>query len=251
MIDLAIVIPAFDERENLAELIPTIHMVFAQAPELKGVQYTVIPVVEIGSTDRDFIDALGANSVVRSPSDDFGDAMRTGISTGCRVARNLIIMDADGSHAPATVQRLWNVHALRPEVDIVIASRYVSGGTTANSFPLRLMSRALNLAYSITLSLDVRDISTNFKFYRGEILREMELSSANFDIVEEILAKAAFSGRKLLIVEIPDHFGERKHGKSRRRLGPFIVTYLLTLIRLRVVAWRAQRLRSRGIRKPL
>jgi hypothetical protein len=69
----------------------------------------------------------------------------------------------------------------------------------------------------------------------------MELESLNFDIVEEILAKAAFSDQALTIVEIPDHFHERKYGESRRQLGPFVVAYLLTLIRLRVKMARARR----------
>ena len=233
-VDIAIVIPAYCERENFVELIPAIHDQFRDVPSLVGVQYSVIPVVERNSVDCDFLNGLGAISIERAPSDSFGDAMRTGIARGCEVARNVIVMDADGSHAPTTIPRLWEARQDTPDADIVIASRYVAGGSTANNFPLRVMSRSLNLAYSLVLSLDVRDISTNFKLYRSELLRDMELESVNFDIVEEILAKAAFSNHTLTIVEIPDHFHARKYGESRRHLGPFVLTYLLTLIRLRI-----------------
>lgn len=246
MVEIAIVIPAYSERENLEELIPAIHDQFRDSDFLSGLSYVIIPVVERGSVDRFFLDGLGASSVEREPSDAFGDAMRTGISRGCAAARNVIVMDADGSHAPTTIPLLWAARLLNVDADIVIASRYVAGGSTANSLPLRIMSRSLNLAYSLVLSLNVRDVSTNFKLYRADLLRNMELESLNFDIVEEILAKAAFSNRALNIVEIPDHFHERKHGESRRQLGPFIVTYLITLMRLRFKMARARREHGRS-----
>lgn len=236
-------IPAFRELANLAELIPAIRSQFENAASLDNVSFVIVPVVEIGSPDVDVITHLGATPVVREPGDLFGDAMRTGLAEGTSRARYVLVMDADGSHSPATIPRLWEAmtQGSESQPDIVVASRYVAGGSTANALPLRVMSRALNIAYGLVLSLDVRDISTNFKIYRSEILQGMELESSNFDIVEEILAKALFATSDLRIVEIPDHFHERLHGESRRRLGPFVVTYLLTLLRLRVAASRAKR----------
>ena len=95
------------------------------------------------------------------------------------------------------------------------------------------MSRLLNLGYSLVLGLKIKDVSTNFKLYRSSALLVDELQCENFDIVEEILARALRAKKGLKVVEVPDHFFERKAGESKRKLGPFIASYLLTLYRLR------------------
>jgi dolichol-phosphate mannosyltransferase len=95
------------------------------------------------------------------------------------------------------------------------------------------MSRFLNLGYSLVLGLKIQDVSTNFKLYRSSALLVEELQCENFDIVEEILARALRAKKGLKVVEVPDHFFERKAGESKRKLGPFIASYLLTLYRLR------------------
>jgi dolichol-phosphate mannosyltransferase len=140
-------------------------------------------------------------------------------------------MDADGSHRP---ERINDLYLIADNCDIGVASRYIKGGSTDNSAVLRFMSRILNLIYKIVLNVDCNDISTNFKIYKSRDIRKIELECKNFDIVEEIIYKIHLLHNKdTKITEIPDRFHNRDLGVTKRKLGPFIITYILTLIRLR------------------
>ena len=164
--------------------------------------------------------------------DNFGSAIKTGIAYSEIITTHTLFMDADGSHSPNSIPKLWNT-AITTSVDIVIASRYVKGGSTANSFLEIQMSRILNAIYALVLGIDVKDISTNFKIYKSSLLSELELNCSNYDIVEEILLKIKRKKKNLVIKEIPDHFEQRKFGQSKRKLSIFIASYIVTLYKLR------------------
>jgi dolichol-phosphate mannosyltransferase len=142
-------------------------------------------------------------------------------------------MDADGSHNPKTIPKLLT-KIEESRASVVVASRYVDGGGTANSLILRIMSRVLNKVYAIVLGINAQDISNNYKIYRAEALRNIRLKCSNFDIVEEILLEIKKKhGSYFVIEEIPDYFQERVSGKSKRNLFLFMISYGLTLVRLR------------------
>jgi len=226
---LSIVTPAYDELPNLRELLPEIGRVTGSIP---GAIVEILVVVPGATTqaDLDEISALGGRPILRGPTDSFGDAIRSGIAAVDGWSELVIVMDADGSHDPSSIPRLI---AEANEADVVVASRYVSGGETDNPVLLKVMSRALNLAYRVILGINCKDVSTNFKLYKAADLRRVELTSKDFDVVEELLFRLKMlHGRHLVIKEIPDRFFERKHGVTKRQLGPFVVSYLKTLIYL-------------------
>lgn len=228
---LAVVIPAFDERANLEVLLPQLVQVALENPDAR---IEPLVVVERGAKAEDIrvLESLGAHVVLRHPTDSFGDAIRSGIRSVPQAADYVVFMDADGSHSPTRIPDLLEE---APAADVVVASRYVSGGTSDNGFVLKAMSIALNRAYSLVLGIDCRDVSTNFKLYRAPDLRQIHLVCENFDIVEEILVRVQElkTPRRLSIVEIPDHFAQRRSGVTKRRLGPYIASYLWTLGKLR------------------
>lgn len=228
---LAVVIPAFDEAESLRILLPELNERLRSGNGIDGAVYVVVARHCPAKERRELTD-LGAIVVTRGPSDSFGDAIRSGIGAVPEDVSHILLMDADGSHDPSTIPRLI---AAAPGYDVVIASRYVTGGRSDNGPLLRGMSRALNLCFRLVLGLSCADASTNFKLYRREQLQAITLSCDKFDIVEEILFRLsdAVGDRELRIVEIPDYFRERQAGRSKRQLGPFVLAYLLTLMRLR------------------
>lgn len=227
---LAIVMPALGEIENLRWLLPAIR----ENLSASGVLNTAVLVVTGIDTDNQElfeIEHLGGTPLRRTPSNSFGDAVRTGIANLPESATWVIFMDADGSHSPASIPALF---AASSSADVVVSSRYVRGGNSDNPYYLRWMSRGLNWAFAATLGLKCRDVSTNFKRYRVSDLRQMELSCRDFDIIEEILFQIKCRyGSDLNILEIPDRFFERKFGKTKRRLGIYILSYFRTLLRLR------------------
>ena len=230
---LIVIIPALDEQLSLRQLLP---MVVIELSSLTEWNSEVLTVIGVDSTQSDIQEILncGGIPVIRGPSNTFGDAIRTGFE----VAQNynpdcILMMDADGSHSPKTIPRLVKTMS-QGNFDIVIASRYAAGGGSHNSLLLKLMSRLLNYTYSMVLGIDAKDVSTNYKIYRAELLADIHLVCQNFDVVEEILLeiKRTKSGN-LVIKEIPDHFEKRVLGKSKRNLMLFILSYITTLFRLR------------------
>lgn len=225
-LDLSIIIPAYKEEENLVFILPRIESTLQKLECLYEI--LVVDTIEPMDCTEAVCGKNGARYIHREGGNDYGCAIRTGIAH----ARGewLIFMDADGSHTPEFVEELYN-H--RRGQDVVIASRYVKGGSTDNKLVLIVMSRMVNLAYSIVLGLHCRDVSNSFKLYRRADLLGLSLTSDNFDIVEEILYKLKKKKGKLHIMELPFAFKERKYGETKRNLGAFILSYIRTLFRLR------------------
>jgi len=226
---LSVVMPAYDELPNLRELLPRLLATVADVPNLSTAINVVVPSFT-GQDDMEEIRLLGATPVVRGPTNSFGDAIRSGIAAADPEADFVVIMDADGSHDPATIPRLLDA---ADSAHVVVASRYIPGGASDNSFLLRTMSHVLNGAYRVALGISCRDVSTNFKLYRRADLTQITLTSTDFDIIEELLVRLKMiHGPSFVIAEVPDRFLERRHGVTKRRLGPFVVSYLKTLVYL-------------------
>jgi len=225
-IDLSIILPAYLEEENLRLLLPRIINVCTQlAPSFevivvdteKPMDGTSIACQEAGIT---YVNRTGGNT--------YGAAIRTGIAKSS--GEKIIFMDADGSHHPEFIKKLYSQ---KDSHDIVIASRYIKGGNTENSKVLILMSRIVNLGFAIVLGIKCKDVSNSFKLYNASMLKSLNLKCDNFDVVEEILYKIIRTNENVKIKELPFSFKQRMFGETKRNLPAFILTYVYTLFRLR------------------
>ncbi len=235
-IALSVVLPAYEEAANLKVLLPRLK----RSLNAMGISYEVIVVDTVAPRD-DTADVCAQHNIRcihRTPTNAFGDAYRTGI--GETQGRHVVFMDADGSHPPEFIAQLYG-HAF--EHDIVIASRYVRGGSTENNAVLELMSRVLNMTYAIVLGIPCRDMSNSYKIYDGDRLRALDLRCDNFDVVEEIMVGLARDGQLLRIKEVPFTFQRRDEGQSKRNLFTFILSYAFTLMRLRFRSWPRQEIK--------
>jgi dolichol-phosphate mannosyltransferase len=225
-IALSVVMPAYQEEENLRLLLPRI----IEALGSLGVTWEVVVVDTMTPLDatREVCDHLRVRYVARQTGNSFGDAVRTGIAQAH--GEFVIFMDSDGSHSPEWIPRLYAHHE---SDDVVIASRYIDDGFTENGRILVLMSRLLNWTYSFVLGIDCKDISNSYRLYRSAQLKTLRLKCDNFDIVEEVLFKLSRQNHPLNIREVPFTFKQRMFGKTKRNLVVFIATFLFTLIRLR------------------
>ncbi len=226
--ELSVVIPAYREEENLRVLLPRLREVLEK--ESLPFEALVLDTQKPLDNTAEVCAKFGVRYVPRQGGDHYGAAVMTGI----REARGkwTLFMDADGSHTPEFIPRLL---AHRHQFDVAIGSRYVEGGDTENPWVLIFMSRVVNVLYGIVLGLKCKDVSNSFKLYRSEQLKALPLKCENFDIVEEILLK--LSRRfKVSIHEVPFTFKKRMFGESKRDLVLFVLTYLTTLIRLRLGA---------------
>ncbi|MCL2321439.1 MAG: glycosyltransferase [Oscillospiraceae bacterium] len=222
---VAIMIPSYKEAENLEYLLPKIH----DEMKLTGCEYTITVIDSIKQTDdtKQVCDKNGAIYLPRRGSDNYGDAVRTGIEDA--KADYIVFMDADGSHDPKYLQDML---AKVKNNDMVIGSRYMKGGHTDNNVLLVLMSKLLNMTYNILFGLKVRDVSNSLRVYSADKIKSLILTCQNFDIIEEIIIKMSLEFSPLSVAEVPITFNKRQFGNSKRSFIKFVFSYFATLLRL-------------------
>lgn len=225
--ELCVVIPSYLEEENLRILLPRLNTVLSSL-NLPS-EILVIDTMEPMDNTKQACLENSVQYINREAGDSFGDAIRTGIKHA--KGTYIIFMDGDGSHSPEFIP---NLIEHKDDYDVIIASRYVEGGATDNKKILIVMSKAVNILYSLFLNLKCKDVSNNFKLYKSHLLKNLNLYSDNFDIIEEILFKIKKNKKDLKIKEIPYTFKERMFGHTKRNLIFFAVSFLFTLIKLRL-----------------
>jgi len=220
--DLSVVLPVINERENVIELIPRLKQRF----ERDRLDFEII-VVDGGSRDgtQAAAEAMGAR-VVRERRKGYGGALETGLAE----ARGdyILTLDADLSHDPDFVEQMWEV---RNRGDVVVASRYVSGGSTGGPILRRALSWFLNLALRRILRMPVRDLSSGFRLYRRGALAGIHLEGRNFEVLEEVLVKAYARGAK--VIEVPFAYLPRGSGRSHAKVLRFGVDLARATVKLR------------------
>ena len=235
MNNLTIIIPALNELDNLKILIPKIYKNLSEYFKDFNNNLIIIDGQVPDSLTLRLCNEFGSTYINRVPNDTFGDALRSGIKHVNRHFAEtdwLIIMDADGSHNSDSFKDFrYQIDTNDP--DIVIASRYVIGGETKNNASLILLSKLVNVFYRILFKLPVKDVSNNYRLYKFDLIKDIDLVEKNFDIVEEMLIKIIKEKKSLNIIEIPSTFEKRKYGKSKRNLFIFAITYLYSIIKLK------------------
>lgn len=224
--ELSIVIPAYLEEENLRILLPRLKAILSVL-KIKF-EINVIDTLAPMDNTKTVCQLNGVNYFNRENGNYYGDAVRTGIKYA--LGKYVIFMDGDGSHTPEFIVQLIKY---KEDFDVVIASRYVAGGVTDNSRSLILMSKMVNLLYSLILKLECKDVSNSFKLYRAEKLKSLNLYSKNFDIIEEILFKMKKNDEHLKIKEVPYTFKQRMFGHTKRNLLVFAFSYFFSLLKLK------------------
>ena len=123
--ELSIIIPSYLEEENLRLILPRLNLELSKI----GVpsEILIIDTMQQMDNTEDVCNLSNSTYIPREFGNNYGDAIRTGI----KYARGeyTIIMDADGSHSPEFIHHLYNN---KSEHDIIIASRYITGGSTDN-----------------------------------------------------------------------------------------------------------------------
>ena len=210
---LLVSIATYNEAGNLAQLITDIHNVVPHAHVL---------VIDDNSPDGTGTIAAGIAAtdprlhVIHRPG-------KLGLGTATLAAMNYAMengydllqnMDADFSHPP---RYLPGILAGMSKYDVMIGSRYVSGGATEN-WPLarRLMSQSVNLMVRVLFRMPVKDASGAFRCYRVSKLRDAQLErvkSRGYSFQQEVLFRCHKAGCKL--GEYPILFENRRTGTSK------------------------------------
>jgi dolichol-phosphate mannosyltransferase len=218
--DLSVVIPTLNERENVEILVPALRRTLAEM----GVHGEIL-VLDAGSADGTAAAAGRAGARAIQVGRGYGEAIRVGL----REARGeyVVTMDADHSHRPEVVSRLWEI---RHPLTIGIASRYVPGGSAGSSRTRVALSRLLNVVFARGLALPARDLSSGFRIYPRRAAQMLEPRANDFDILPELLIRAHSAGWR--IVELPFEYAPRNSGASKARLLRLGRAYVQTFGRL-------------------
>lgn len=225
MKDISVVLLAYSEEENLRVIIPRI---VASLDQLT-VDYEILVIDGLTQTDQtEAVCRLWGASYIQQEEPHYGGAFRTGIKHAQK--ERLLVLDVDGSHEPEAIPSLVKESARG--YDLVIGSRYTKGGTTHDALTSKIMSFLLNNAFRIMLGIKAKDISTSFRIYKTNQLKKLEMNCKNFDVLEEAVFLLKLNNDNFSIKEVPIAFNKRIFGQSKRRLLPFIMTYIATLFRL-------------------
>jgi glycosyltransferase involved in cell wall biosynthesis len=205
---LSVIVPVFNERSTVAEVIRRI-----RAVELP-VDIEVI-VVDDGSSDgTDKVLAAMGDSTVRVISHPRNRGKGAAVRTGLAAVRGdlVLIQDADLEYDPADWPNLMRP-ILRGKAHVVYGSRFT--GERKNMLPLhwignRFLSLVTNLLYSSTLS----DMETCYKLFDARALAGITVESDKFDFEPEITAKVLRRGYR--IYEVPISYAGREADEGKK-----------------------------------
>lgn len=209
----AIIIPTYNERENIASLVEGI---------LDLDLGSQVMIVDDNSPDGtgELADELamrhtGVQVIHRPGKLGLGTAHIAGMKATLRASAACILtMDADFSHHPRYIPDLL---AGLERFDVVIGSRYVPGGDTLYcTAPRKALSRGANLFARTVLSLDAGDATAGFRGYRRTVLESIaldEIVSNGYSFLIEMLYRCQRQGWS--IGEIPIVFENRQRGASK------------------------------------
>jgi dolichol-phosphate mannosyltransferase len=208
---LSLVVPTYNERDRLPELVSGIFSAYRS----EGLDGELI-VVDDNSPDGtgELADALTSSYRLRVIHRAGKLGLGTAVVEGFNASRAPVVgvIDADMSHPPSLVPRMFSV--MRQErADVVVGSRYVPGGGTSG-WPLGrlVMSRlACIMARGLT---PVRDATSGFFLIRRELASGVRISAGGFKICLELLVR----GRPASVVEVPYVFEGRTAGHSKMNL---------------------------------
>ncbi|MGE5392516.1 MAG: protein O-mannosyl-transferase family [Candidatus Saccharibacteria bacterium] len=215
-----IVIPTYNERRNIRELMERLRKVLPKDPVLfvddNSPDGTAQEIRELMKTDPNM------RLMVRQGKQGLGSAYREGFKEAIADpgVDYVVEMDADLSHAP---EALPGMLAALKDSDAVIGSRYVQGGRTENwNFWRRLISRAGNWYARILSGNFAHDLTAGLVAYRKEALKRIDLESIRSDgYAFQIELKALLYRSGCRIREVPITFSERRVGESKFSSGIF------------------------------
>lgn len=228
---LSIIIPSYNERATIEELIARVVAVET------GLRREII-VVDDGSTDgsRDLYPKIKERFAeqnlrihLQPANRGKGAAVRAGFALA--TGEIVLIQDADLECDPADHPRLLKP-ILEGRADVVYGSRFL--GTSdhrVDSFRHAMGNKALTVLSNLFTNLNLTDMETCYKVFRAEVVRSLSLRSDTFTIEPEITAKVARG--KWRIHEVAIHYAGRDYaeGKKIRMLDGFKALWAIVRFR--------------------
>ena len=208
---ISIIIPTYNEKENIAPLVERIHRA------LSGYNYEIL-LVDDDSKDGtiEVASSLASRYPVKVIVRQNERGLATAVVHGLKYATGQIIgvMDADLQHPPEVIPEL--IKALENGADMAVASRYIEGGGCPHwGLSRRVISRVALMVSHLLLpaTRQVKDPLSGFFMFRRQNIAPAKLKPIGYKISLEIM----LAGRFQRVVEVPYIFEDRSAGKSKLR----------------------------------
>ena len=213
---MTVIIPTFNEGENIAAIIDAVNGVFQRS----GIRGEIL-VVDDSSRDRTIPiveEIAGRDGNVRLIVRKEDHGLSQSVVEGFSEAHSdiLQVLDADFSHPPELIAHFYE--AIQGGADIAIGSRYMKGGDI-EQWPLKRRIISLGAtAFGRMLFPEVTDPVSGFFAVRREVVAGAPLAPRGYKILMEVLGR----GRWRSFVEIPFIFKDREEGESKLRLDTMV-----------------------------
>jgi len=211
---LSIVIPTYNESKNIVKILDSLRVLLTRETNAE------IIVVDDNSPDgtSKTVEEYARNLknhgysiqiIRRENMRGLSSAIVTGIERAKGEA--IVVMDSDLSHPPQTIPQM--VEELRnSDCDIVVASRYVKGGSVSGwPFKRKLISKGATKIAQHGLGIKIKDPMSGFFAFKRHIVNNIKFDAIGYKILLEILVKA----RGAKVKEIPYNFIDRTAGSSK------------------------------------
>jgi glycosyltransferase involved in cell wall biosynthesis len=208
---LSIIIPAFNEEKTIADVIDAL---VREIPEV----FEII-VVDDGSTDRTsqiaetYCQKLPQMRLIRQPRNQGKTAaLRTGFaaSTGDVV----LVQDADLEYDPVDIPELVDPIE-KGKADVVYGSRFmIRRAARVLYFKHFMANQVLTFLSNLFTDLNLSDVETGYKAFRGEIIRNMIIETRGFGFEIEVTAKVA--KLKCRVYEVPISYNGRTYEEGKK-----------------------------------
>ena len=230
-----VLMPTFNERELISSSVEKV---------LQANQELDIIVIDDSSPDGTGViaDKIAAaeprvSVIHRKQKQGLGRAYAQGFQVAIeRGYERVVQMDADGSHQASDLQKL-----LGDSADLVIGSRWVSGGEVLNWPSHRLwISRAGNAFARFAIGSELKDVTAGYRNYSAQLLARLPLEKIQahgYGFQVEMTKLALAEGAS--VTEVPISFVEREGGRSKMTLGIIFEAFALC------TKWLLQRLAKR------
>lgn len=226
---LSVVVPVYNERDTLREIIDRI-----DSTELAS----QIILVDDGSTDgtREILEKVKSSArdditvILHDHNQGKGAAVRTGIA---EVRGDIVlIQDADLEYDPADYPTLLGP-MLDGRADVVYGSRFLGGPHRVLFFWHYLVNRGLTFLSNVLTNLNLTDMEVGYKVFKTEVLSDITIRSQRFNFEPEITAKMA--KKKLRIYEVPISYSGRTYEEGKKIGAMDGFEALWTIIKYRFV----------------
>jgi dolichol-phosphate mannosyltransferase len=227
MPDVLVIVPTYNERDNLPAIIAAVHEHLGEADVLivddNSPDGTGAVADEIAARDKQ------VHVLHRAGKQGLGTAYVAGFKWAlARDYQYMFEMDCDFSHDPKYLPLM--LARARDGADLVLGSRYVDGGGTVNWGPMRkLISRGGSFYARTILGIGVRDVTGGFKCFRRATLEKLDLDSVSaqgYGFQIEMTYRTIRHGMR--VEEIPIVFVDRRVGQSKMSKKIFLEA--LTLV---------------------